>query len=484
MNHPTVTAMADFRPLGGFQGHDMIVDDKLSDATRPFDKVIDVHAGVNATGRGHDPVLRTRSGTTRPQNIERQLPKFPHGLFNRRDWDVGRDFGSLTEIGRGKDTVIYRGVCMKPLGVSQEVGRSVALKVYFKNKVSHTKLRAIKREVAMMAFMERRGVPNIVKALTAFADDLHYYIVMEYCEGGDLLDWILKRKKALHERDALSSIIVPLLNSLCQMHSMGIIHRDIKLENIFLGKDLRVLLGDFGLTMSSHQESAISPVGTVEYMAPEVLALPPVEMIVSKAVDPQTVVPNDDKVDIWALGVTLFELVTGKLPFNGKDKKSIKSAIANYELASFPECVSIGCRNIILDMLAYKAEDRPSAFTLKRRITRFLAGESPVVGQMLSTKKVDAHSNEEAQAKMDVRDVDVMGTVGVGMTVAMDCSSSDRKANETKRYGSGLLDSLDSRTDSSDRVARKTSSFSALGGFGRVLRKISSSRKGKRLFEF
>lgn len=269
--------------------------------------------------------------------------------------------------------MIYKGHCKKaiiPGGVS---GFEVAIKVYFKNKVSHTKLRAIKREVAMMQYLDLKKVPNIVKLYFAFADDLHYYIVMEYCCGGDLLEWILARKRALHEKDALQGIALPLLDTLCHLHSMNIIHRDIKLENIFLDANMKIKLGDFGLTMSCLQETAISPVGTVEYMAPEVISLPSVEMIVNKKVDPKTIQSTDEKVDVWAMGVTLYELVTGKLPFGGKDKEAIKRAIASYNIAPFPDCLSLGCREIILEMLNYKAANRPSAFTARRRISKFLS---------------------------------------------------------------------------------------------------------------
>lgn len=391
--------------------------------------------GISAEVPPPNTVVRTRSNRSASQQRERQLPKFPAGLFNLREWDLGRDFESLEEIGRGKDTIIYKGLCRKALGTSNKVGQAVAVKVYFKNKVSHTKLRAIKREVAIMMFMQRQGVPNIVKAYTAFSDDLHYYIIMEYCPGGDLLEWILERKKALHERDALSSIVIPLLNCLCHMHSLGIIHRDIKLENIFLGENLKVLVGDFGLTMSTFQESAISPVGTVEYMAPEVLALPPVDMILSKAVDPRSIRANDEKVDIWALGVTLFELVTGKLPFNGKDKNAIKGAIRNYQMSSFPGCVSIGCRNIIMDMLSYKAEDRPSAFTLKRRINRFLNGDPPSLQPMLGLYE----SNEDSQlTQYDIiancSSVEKNHSTDVsGSAASMDCSVSGEAAFQERK---------------------------------------------------
>ena len=395
------------------------------------------------------PVGRTKS-------VERQLPKFPAGLFERRDWDIGRDFGDLVEIGKGKDTIIYKGTCRRPLGVTQEVGKTVAIKVYSKNKVTHTKLRAIKREVAMMAFLERKGIPNIVHAYTGFSDDLNYYIVMEHCEGGDLLEWILTRGKALHERDALQSIVVPLLSTLNQMHALGIVHRDLKLENIFLGKDLSIKLGDFGLTMSMYQESAISPVGTVEYMAPEVLALPPVDAILNKTIDPKSIVPNNEKVDVWALGVTLFELVTGRLPFSGATKQDIKTAIKRYELAEFPRCVSIGCRNLILSMLAYKADERPSCFQIKRMVNRFLAGESPTVQPTLEIKQ--GSSNDESQTKMEVDPV-------------MSAADAHMSASPQASVDSGVEE-------------RRGKPKTGLGGFGRVLvRKLSGASK-KKLFPF
>ena len=450
-----------FSPLGAIATNN--VDKSVVESPTSYDQglqVIDVSVGVPDPTPTPTKADNPRPSVARTRSLERQLPKFPHGLFNRRDWDVNRDFGPMEEVGRGKDTMIYKSVCHKPLGKDQVAGKVCAVKVYTRTKVSHTKLRAIKREVAMMMFMEAKGVPNIVHAYTAFADDLHYYIVMEYCEGGDLLEWILARKKALHERDALASIVIPLLNTLTQMHSLGLIHRDIKLENIFLGKDLCVKLGDFGQTMSTYQETAISPVGTVEYMAPEILALPPVDMVLRKTVDPKTIEPNDSGVDIWALGVTLFELVTGKLPFTGNDKSAIKQAIRHYEISSFPSVVSVGCRNIILEMLAYRAEDRPSAFSLKRRITRWLAGDSPVAQPILRVKQTKNSSNEETNTKVDVDadgDVHMATATASASAMTMDSAQSDERRDEKRSSRSG-------------------------SGLSRVLRKFSGSTK--KLFPF
>jgi len=187
---------------------------------------------------------------------------------------------------------------------------------------------------------------------------------MEYCPGGDLLEFLLRDRKAMSERRCAANVAFPLLATISRLHELKIIHRDIKLENIFLDASGRVRLGDFGLTMSMRQEAAISPVGTVEYMAPEVVALPSVDMVTSGRVRASTIPPTGEKVDIWALGVTLYELVTGRLPFEGKDKVDIKAAISGYKLSTFPSYVSIQCQNMICSMLAYGSEDRPAAAIL------------------------------------------------------------------------------------------------------------------------
>lgn len=221
----------------------------------------------------------------------------------------------------------------------------------------------------------------------AFADRQGYYIVMEYCAGGDLLESLLKRKRAMHENAAMVQIVLPILDTLCHLHSFNIIHRDVKLENIFLDEAGKVKLGDFGLTMCTTQEAAISPVGTVEYMAPEVVCLPSVELILSGKINARDVSPTTDKVDIWALGVTLFELVSGKLPFEGPDKAGIKESILQNKMSILPSNVSEDCKSLIWDMLSYFPEDRPSAFTLRLKVSRVKERNAK------SVVKIEAHTN-------------------------------------------------------------------------------------------
>ena len=307
-----------------------------------------------------------------------------------------------------RDTIIYGGCCRKLQGIE------VAVKKYDKSKVSSTKLRAIKREVAIMLFLARKRyvylsrqrldslskmfkysrinsscrVPNVVNMYGAFADSQGYYIVMEYCAGGDLLESLLKRKRAMHENAAMVQIVLPILDTLCHLHSFNIIHRDVKLENIFLDEAGKVKLGDFGLTMCTAQEAAISPVGTVEYMAPEVVCLPSVELILSGKINARDISPTTDKVDIWALGVTLFELVSGKLPFEGPDKAGIKESILQNRISTLPSNVSGDCKGLIWDMLSYFPEDRPSAFTLRLKVSRVMKERNAK-----SVVKIEARTN-------------------------------------------------------------------------------------------
>jgi len=217
----------------------------------------------------------------------------------------------------------------------------------------------------MMVYLTRKAVPATVAFTAAFQDGPGIYLVMEHCGGGDLLERLLHEGRAMAEARVAREVAAPLLAALAGLHGLRIVHRDVKLENIFIGAgDGGVRLGDFGLTMSLAQELAISPVGTVEYMAPEVVALPPVDAVTSGAVTAADITVCDEKVDVWALGVTLYELLTGHLPFEGADKAAVKAAIARGAMRPLPRGLSPGAVNLLTSMLAHSPADRPAAAAL------------------------------------------------------------------------------------------------------------------------
>ena len=102
-------------------------------------------------------------------------------------------------------------------------------------------------------------MPHVCRYLGAFQDDKQIFIAMEAC-ATDLLGELLAGGRAWPEQRAVRAVAAPVLEALAHMHAAGVIHRDIKLENLFVSRSRGVLLGDFGLALCVHEEKPISPV--------------------------------------------------------------------------------------------------------------------------------------------------------------------------------------------------------------------------------
>lgn len=140
------------------------------------------------------------------------------------------------------------------------------------------------------------GHPNVVQLYDHVMEDDTMFLVMEYCAGGDLYSQIQKSTTdcCLNERDVLQ-IMVQVLRGVHFMHSHGIAHRDLSLENVLLGQDGTCKIADFGLSTDATTISR-DCVGKDNYMAPEVVA--------REAYDPS-------KADVWSLGIMWFMMLTG-----------------------------------------------------------------------------------------------------------------------------------------------------------------------------
>lgn len=158
--------------------------------------------------------------------------------------------------------------------------------------------------------------PCVVRYFESFVDTNVLYIIQEYADGGDLLQYLNSRKgKPVSERRALY-VMMQLLLALHYLHHQKIIHRDIKTENIFLCKDGMVKLGDFGLSrvMDFTSDKAHTVCGTPNYFSPELVRN----------------LPYDSKVDIWAVGCVMFEMINLRRLFSSPQIAGLFKQIKAY----------------------------------------------------------------------------------------------------------------------------------------------------------
>lgn len=188
--------------------------------------------------------------------------------------------------------------------------------------------------------------PNIVKFEHVFEDNENVYILLEMCTNQTLND-LCKRRKRLTEFEA-QYYIFQIVGSLKYLQKNRVIHRDLKLGNLFLNDKLEIKLGDFGLAakLDFDNEKRHTICGTPNYLAPEVLS--------SKS-------GHGYEVDVWSLGVVLYALVVGKPPFETPEVKMTYEKIKKV-IYSFPEQISLSenVKNLITKIFVADPSKRPT----------------------------------------------------------------------------------------------------------------------------
>jgi polo-like kinase 1 len=230
-----------------------------------------------------------------------------------------------------------------------------AAKEIIKDKSSYDR---IKNEIDIYEYLKH---DNIVNQKEHFIYNDTQYLIFEFCENRDLSYLIDKRKK-LKEIE-VQYYITQLIQALIHLHDRNIVHRDLKLGNIFLTGKMELKLGDFGLAkkLSFRDEKISEMVGTPAYMAPEILENKGYSL----------------EVDIWSLGVIMYYLIIGKLPFNKPNQEDIKSVSYTFPKKAI---ISIAAKSLIEQILVKDPKERPSLkqilrhdfFTLGRSIPRLI----------------------------------------------------------------------------------------------------------------
>lgn len=201
-----------------------------------------------------------------------------------------------TDLGEGKFGLVK-------LGIHKKTGEKVAIKIIKKDSMDNKDLELVRSEIDIMKLCKH---DNVVRLLDHFENSEFIFIIMEYLEGGNLSDFIAKRKYNFTEEEA-ALVIYQICSGIDYLHKYGVVHRDLKPENIMLGKKdtLSVIkIMDFGLSkIMGPQEKAADGFGTLSFVAPEVL--------IRK--------PYNKEVDVWSIGISLYHMLTGLLPFDDDD---------------------------------------------------------------------------------------------------------------------------------------------------------------------
>ncbi|ETW08351.1 CAMK protein kinase [Aphanomyces invadans] len=264
---------------------------------------------------------------------------------------VEEDYDLLHVVGDGKTCRVYRAQSkVDPKSI-------VAVKVIQTAYLS-TPSRVDALQCELRALSQLRAHPRVLTLFAVYQDDNTVALVTSYVRGGQLVPALCARN-SINEH-TIRQLVRELVEVLAEMHSRGITHRDLKPENLLLDDGDHLKVVDFGIAHIQGTDDAgnkssqpmVGLCGTGPFMAPEVF---------------NKDVPYTSKVDIWALGVCVYVLLTGHVPFESKFMSVLEDKIraGDYSMPSHQQ-VSATARSFVATCLNVRAADRPSATSLLR----------------------------------------------------------------------------------------------------------------------
>ncbi|KAM7112396.1 serine/threonine-protein kinase Nek1 isoform 4-T10 [Ciconia maguari] len=313
---------------------------------------------------------------------------------------------------------------------AKENGQQYVIKEINISKMSNKEREESRREVAVLANMKH---PNIVLYRESFEENGCLYIVMDYCEGGDLFKKINAQKGILFSEDQILDWFVQICLALKHIHDRKILHRDIKSQNIFLTKDGTIQLGDFGIArvLNSTAELARTCIGTPYYLSPEICQ--------NK--------PYNNKSDIWALGCVLYEMCTLKHAFEAGNMKNLVLKIISGPFPPVSMHYSYDLRNLLSQLFKRNPRNRPSVNSIleknfiAKRVEKFLTPQ--LIAEEFNHKIFQKFVPHAAAAKRPAQDQILTSVApaqkitkpaakyGVPLAIRKSCDAP-RKPNEKK----------------------------------------------------
>uniref|UniRef100_A0A1B6GBA1 non-specific serine/threonine protein kinase n=1 Tax=Cuerna arida TaxID=1464854 RepID=A0A1B6GBA1_9HEMI len=291
-----------------------------------------------------------------PDNLVRPEPdvnvdgatQVPSTLYEKCIYNLHHDHKWQQETSLGKRVGLYRlqgevgrgNFSYVKMAIHELTKERVAIKVLDKAKLTSKARRMLTREIASMETVHH---PNIIRLYEVVETYSKLHLVMEFANGGELFNKLTTEGK-LGEPEA-KAIFIQLLSAVKHIHERNIIHRDIKAENVFLGPRGVVKLGDFGFSTqltSGSRELLHTFCGSPPYAAPELF---------------QDASYEGGPVDIWALGVLLFFMTTGHMPFPADSIAGLKRSIL-LGVITIPPHLSSPCRVLVRAILRQTPKDR------------------------------------------------------------------------------------------------------------------------------
>ncbi len=254
------------------------------------------------------------------------------------------------------------------LGIYLPTREKVAVKILEKSKIREKddEIR-VKREFEMLTKFNHI---NVILVTEIFESYDSYYSVMDYCEGGELFNYIVKKRRLSEEES--SFFFYQIINGLEYIHSLNICHRDLKPENLLLTKDHILKIIDFGLSNYFYDKNKLlsTPCGSPSYASPE--------MVSGKKY-------NGFKIDIWSSGIVLYAMLCGFLPFEDKDNEILFKKIRKCKL-EFPHHISLISKDLIKKILVTNPDKRIGIKDIKKH-PFFLKGKT-IFNQTFSFKQL------------------------------------------------------------------------------------------------
>lgn len=222
----------------------------------------------------------------------------------------------------------------------------MAIKIIDKTQLNPSSLQKLFREVRIMKTLDH---PNIVKLFQVIETEKTLYLVMEYASGGEVFDYLVLHGR-MKEKEARAKFR-QIVSAVQYCHQKKIIHRDLKAENLLLDSEMNIKIADFGFSNEFIPGNKLDTFcGSPPYAAPELFQ--------GKKYD-------GPEVDVWSLGVILYTLVSGSLPFDGSTLRELRERVLRGKYR-IPFYMSTDCENLLKKFLVLNPARRASLETIMK----------------------------------------------------------------------------------------------------------------------